>query len=186
MATQIAYPLLTVEEFLSIDFSRGRKAELDDGVIRMMDGVTAWHACVQGNILAFIRSGTRGTGWMPYSTIFPTCTSSHSVRRPDIAVYFGRKGPEYDDDRVGDDPRVIFELLSDGTARTDLRTKLDEYRAMPSIDTIVFVDIAVERLRVVQRTGPNGWSDDSFVEPSDLALPTLNLVIPHAEIFVRD
>ena len=77
-------------------------------------------------------------------------------------------------------------MLSAGTARTDLKVKLYEYQALPSVDTIVFVDIAVERVRVVQRTGPNGWAEQRFDEPTDVPLPSLDLVIPHDEIFARD
>ena len=43
-----------------------------------------------------------------------------------------------------------------------------------------------ERLRIVQRTGPGGWSDDEHAEPIDLALPSLGIVVPHDEIFARD
>lgn len=186
MATQPAYPLLNAKEFLAIDFGGGRKAELDAGVIRMLGGVSAGHAIVQGNILAFLHGKLRGSGCMPYSSIFAIRTSDYSVRRADVTVYCGREGAQYDNDLAGDDALAVFEVLSAGTARTDLRTKLDEYKAMPSIDTIVYVDIAVERVRVVQRTGPNGWSDDRHSEPHDVALPSLDLTIPHTEIFAND
>ena len=43
MATLPDYPLLTAEEFLQFDFG-DRKAELDNGVIRMMAGGTARHS----------------------------------------------------------------------------------------------------------------------------------------------
>lgn len=186
MATQIAYPLLSAEEFLAMDFGPDHKAELDNGVIRMMAGGTRRHAGVSGNIYFALRSRLRGSGCAPYGADMAARTHDLSVRYPDVSVYCGRELAEFDDDKADAEPTIVVEVLSAGTARTDLRTKLDEYRAMPSIDTIVFVDIAVERLRVVQRTGPNGWSDDSFVEPVDLALPSLGLTIPHAEIFARD
>lgn len=64
MATQVHYPLLTAEEFLQIDFG-DRKAELDNGVIRMMAGGTGRHAQVQGNIFVALRSRLRGSGCMP-------------------------------------------------------------------------------------------------------------------------
>jgi hypothetical protein len=43
MVTRSDYPLLTAEDFLDIDFGE-RKAELDNGVIRMMAGGAARHA----------------------------------------------------------------------------------------------------------------------------------------------
>lgn len=113
-------------------------------------------------------------------------TRDRSVRYPDLTIYCGRDGKDDDDAKAFNDPRVIFEVLSAGTARTDLRIKLEEYKDLPSVDAIVFIDIAAERLRVVQRNGPNGWNETIHTDPVDLPLPSLNLTIPHDEIFARD
>jgi Uma2 family endonuclease len=184
MATQPDYPLLTAKAFLEIDFGE-KKAELDNGVIRMMAGGTVRHAQVQGNIFGWLRQQLRGTGCRPYGSDMATATHDFSIRYPDVSVFCGpREAVEHE--KALDDPRVIVEVLSAGTARTDLKVKLYEYQALPSVDTIVFVDIAVERVRVVQRTGPNGWAEQRFDEPTDVPLPSLDLVIPHDEIFARD
>lgn len=185
MATQPDYPLLTAEEFLAFDFG-DRKAELDNGVIRMMAGGTRRHARVQTNIIGALVLKLRGTGCAPYGPDMAARTRDRSVRYPDVSVYCGREEQENDDELSSDDPRIVFEVLSAGTARTDLRIKLEEYKDLSSIDTIIFVDIAVERLRVVQRTGPNGWSELIHQEPADVALPSLNITITHDEIFARD
>lgn len=184
MATHAQYPLLTADEFLQIDFGE-RKAELDNGVIRMMAGGTARHARVQVNIVSALRQLLRGSGCTPYNSDMATRTHDLSIRYPDVTVFCGHDGPEDDDAKAFSDPRILFEVLSAGTARSDLRVKLDEYRALPSVHTIVFVDIATERLRVVQRTGRTGWADDSHDEPFDLPLPFLGVTLPHAEIFAR-
>lgn len=185
VATQPIYPLLTAEEFLDIDFGE-RKAELDNGVIRMMAGGTARHSRVAVNILVALGLRLRGSGCTPYNGDMAARTRNQSIRYPDVTVYCGRGGPDNDGVKAFDDPRVVFEVLSAGTARTDLRIKQEEYRALPSVDTIVFIDIATERVRVVQRTGPNGWSDTGHVDPFDVPLPSLGLTLPHAEIFARD
>ena len=185
MATQPDYPLLTAEEFLEIDFGE-RKAELDNGVIRMMAGGTARHAAVQINIIGALLVRLRGSGCRPYGADMAARTRDYSVRYPDVSVYCDRGAASNDKSKAFDDPRVIFEVLSAGTARTDLRVKLEEYRALPSVDTIVFVDIATERLRIVQRTGPNGWNEVGHDEPVDVTLPSLDITIPHTEIFARD
>jgi len=185
MATYPDYPLLTAEEFLEIDFGE-RKAELDNGVIRMMAGGTARHSRVQTNIVIALASRLRGTGCTPYNSDMATRTRRRSIRYPDVTVYCGRDDSSNDEEKAFDDPRVIFEVLSAGTARTDLRIKLEEYKELPSVDTIVFVDIAAERVRVVQRNGPNGWNEIVHQEPADVSFPSLGLTIPHDEIFARD
>jgi Uma2 family endonuclease len=185
MATRVEYRLLTAAEFLDIDFGE-RKAELDNGIIRMMAGARARHNRVAGNILIALGTRLRGTGCTPYNADMGTLTHDSSVRYPDVSVFCGRDGPADDQATVFSDPRVLFEVLSNGTARTDLLTKLDEYKRLPSVDTIVFVDTGPERVRIVQRTGPTGWSDVTHTEPVTVPLPALNLTIPHAEIFARD
>ena len=184
VASDPIYPLLTAEEFLEIDFG-DRKAELDNGVIRMIAGGTARHARVQGNILVALAQRLRGTGGTPYNSDMAARTRDRSIRYPDVTVYCGRDDASNDDAKAFDDPRVIVEVLSAGTARTDLRTKQEEYRQLASVDAIVFVDIAVERLHVVQRTA-TGWNETIHQQPADLLLPSLDLLIPHAEIFARD
>ena len=88
--------------------------------------------------------------------------------------------------RAFDDPVVIVEVLSPSTSRIDENDKLASYRTLPSVDTIVFVDPERELSRVVQRLGPTSWRDDLFAQPHDVDLPSLNVTLPHDEIFARD
>lgn len=184
MATHPIYPSVTADEFLEMDFGE-RKAELDNGVIRMMAGGTRRHAEVAGNIFLVLGTLLRGSGCKPFTSDMAVRTHELSIRYPDVAVYCGRDGPEHDDDKSADDPRVIFEVLSGSTARTDLTAKLIEYKAMPSVDAIVFVDIASERLRVLLRPEPDTWTEVQHREPVDLLLPSLGISVPHTEIFGR-
>jgi Uma2 family endonuclease len=185
MATQSAYRLLTAKEFLEIDFGE-QKAELDNGLIRMVAGGTGRHAEVQINISSALRQRLRGSGCKPYGPDMGVQTHAGSVRYPNVTVYCGRNVEANDKVKAFNDPRVIFEVLSNGTARTDLKDKMPEYKAMESVDTIVFVDSGTERLRVVQRTPTNGWNEQAYDAPVDLDLPSLAITIPHDEIFARD
>ena len=179
------YPKLTAKQFLEFSFS-DRKAELDSGVVRVLDGVTVWHATIQGNLLTSAHTKLRGTGYRPYSSSLPIRTGPHSVRRADLMIVHGKEGPEHDGDNAVDDPLVIFEIVHQQPPRTDLTVKLAEYRQLGSLETLVIVDAEKERLRVVQRAGRQSWRDDSYDVPIDLILPSLGIVIPHADVFARD
>jgi Uma2 family endonuclease len=185
MATQVRYPLLTAREFLEIDFGE-HKAELDNGVIRMMAGGTARHARVQMNLVVALAQRLRGSGCTPYGSDMATLTKGDSVRYPDVTVFCGRDGLRDDDAKAFDDPKTIFEVLSAGTARSDLGVKVPEYKALASVDAIVLIDIATERLHVFQRTPTNGWNEQPYDQPVDLHLNALGITIPHDEIFARD
>lgn len=178
---------MTVDEFLSIDFPSDKKFELVDGVIRMMAGGSVAHALVASNIMAFLRNGLRGTGCRPFGSDMGLVVNRTNLRYPDIAVYCrnGWSDGELLEQKLAD-PSVIFEILSPSTDRNDQGAKLDEYRTIESLQTVVFVDPMQELSRVVQRIGPTSWRDDLFAQPHDVELPSLKLTIPHTEIFARD
>lgn len=181
------YQPITVEQFLDIDFGTDRKFELVDGVIRMMTGGTPAHSRVATNLVSFLHQRLRGTGCRAYNSDMGVRLSDQSLRYPDVSVYCGNPAtPEREEQRAFVDPVVIFEVLSASTAKIDEGTKLEGYRELRSVDTIVFVDPENELTRIVQRLGPTSWRDDLFAQPHDVALPALNLTIPHTEIFARD
>ena len=188
MATVLTERPLTVDEFLQIDFGSDMKAELDNGVIRMMAGGSRAHDRVQTNLIAWLRTALRGTGCRPSGSDMGVRTHDGSLRYPDVSVTCGRDGPADDAVRTVSDPCILVEVLSPTTAAKDRGVKLDEYRQLPSVETIVLINPDTERLRVVQRTGrdPAAWSDVDYVSPHDLALPSLEITMPHTEIFTRD
>lgn len=182
-----AYHPITAEEFLRIDFGSDRRFELVDGVIQMMTGGTSLHAQVAGNIYHFLRAALRGSGCLPFNSDMGLRVNDANVRYPDVAVYCGNP-VEFGKPAVAafDNPVAIFEVLSQSTSSFDQGTKLDEYRELPSLDTVVFVDPDNEMTRIFQRLGPTSWRDDLFAQPHDVPLPSLGLTIPHDEIFARD
>ena len=187
MRHEPAYQPITVETFLSLDFGTDKKFELVDGVIQMMTGGTRAHARVAGNIHAYLRTALRGSGCRPYGSDAGIRIDNINLRYPDVSVICDEPPlPETDTLQLFERPRVIFEVLSPSTEANDVGKKLDEYRRLGSIETIVFVNPVSELARVVQRLGPTSWRDDLFAQPQDIALPSLGITLPHAEIFARD
>lgn len=158
MAAQPDTVSLTAEQFLEIEFPPDVKAELDNGVIRMMGGGTRAHARVRMNLYRFLSNVLRGSRCRPFGSDMAVRTRDDLVRYPDATIDCGGE-PGGDDDRVLADPRVVFEVLSPSTRGKDGGVKLGEHREIPSVETIVLVDPATEWLRVLQRTGPDAWTD---------------------------
>ncbi len=154
MGSQPYPPLISLERFLKIDFGSDLKAELSNGVIRMMAAGTFAHARVQGNVLRLLGNALLGTGCRPQGPDMGVHTATLSLRYPDVSVWCGKDGRENDKVRVLADPRMIVEILSPSTMAEDLTEKLPEYRAMPSVETILYIDPEGETIRHLQRTGP--------------------------------
>ncbi len=184
--TNPAYRLIDAEEFFEIDFGAERKAELDQGVIRMMAGGTRAHARVQANVLAWLRQALRGSGCRPYRSDMAIKTGKLSVRTPDVSVVCGDSA-QAEDGRVHfDHAAAIFEIVSPSTVEYDQTVKLREYQQIDAVQTIVLLDPESERVRIVQRLGPQSWRDDTLPGAADVALPSLGVTIPHGEIFSRE
>jgi len=187
MATQPEPYLISADQFLAMEFGPEEKVELDNGVIRMMGGGTAAHARIQANLVAALRTKLKGSGCRPYGSDMAARTHDMSVRYPDVSVYCGdANSPDRDKDTAFTDPRVVVEVLSPSTSAHDQRVKLAEYHDLPSVDTILFVDPDAERVRVVQRTSAEGWSDNWLATGSEILLPALSVTLSHDDIFARD
>lgn len=186
MRSDPAYRKITADEFLAMDFATDRKFELADGVIVMMAGGTEPHAWVQGNVFAWLRIKLRGTGRRPYGSEMAVRVSETDIRYPDVSIYCEQPPrDELIDARSLANPSVVIEILSPSTTTLDQGTKLEEYKMLPSVRTIAFVDPVNEMTRTVERH-ERGWLDHIFSGRRGIDIPTLGITIPHREIFARD
>lgn len=169
-----------------MDF-HGARAELDDGLIFMLAGGSEVHSRIAVNILAYLHAKLRGSGCRTYGSDLAMRTGEQTIRLPDVSVYCNNPAnPENQRKQLIGDPQVVVEVLSLSTSSLDQKVKLEEYRGLAGVREIVFVDPENERVRLVCRTAPEDWNDRWLQVGADLFLPSLNLTIPHAEIFARD
>ena len=186
MASDPLYQPITADEFLAMNFGSDRKFELSDGVIQMMTGGSDKHAHVAGNIYFALRTKLRGTGCRPFNSDMGIRVTEHDVRYPDVSVVCRPDWLTAPEAKAFADPVVLFEVLSPSTTTIDQGRKLEEYRCLPSVDTIVFVDPINRLTRTYQRLDETGWRDTTFAEPHDVELPSLSITLTEAEIFARD
>lgn len=186
VALDPAYRRVSVEEFLAMDFGDA-KAELEDGLIYMMAGGGEAHARIAANVILALGARLRGTGCRPYGSDMAARTGDRSIRFPDVSVYCNNPAaPGNERKQLLGDPQVVVEVLSPSTSSHDQVTKLAEYRALPGVREILFVDPERQRVRLVQRTGEESWSDAWLPAGAAVALPSLRIELPPDEIFARD
>jgi Uma2 family endonuclease len=176
-----AYRKMEVQEFLDLELGDA-KAELVDGNILMMGGGSRTHAAIAANIIIALGGKLRGSGCRPYGSDLAAQTGPYSVRFPDVSVYCGEANHPTDPKaKLIGDPEVVFEVLSPSTASNDQLIKLAEYRALPGVKLIVFVDPDNERVRAVDpaEEGEADW----LPAGSDLPLPSLGITLSHDDIF---
>lgn len=182
MAT-LATHLTTVEEFLAIAFDTDERYELDNGVVRMMAGGTAIHARIQTDILVALARKLAETGCSPFGPDMGITTHELSLRYPDVSVFCGRDGAENDRLKAFDDPKLIVEILSPGTRTRDIEVKLPEYRAIASLEAILYVDPDDQTAHLELRSQTRTWTVTTFGKGDQIELPPLGVTLDWEEIF---
>ena len=182
--------LITADEFLAIEWDDSdAKAELDNGVIRimrMMAAGNADHSRVQGNIFAVLFEKLRGSGYRLHGSDMAVLMHDYSIRYPDVSVFCGRSGAEDGKRQAFDDPRLVVEVLSPSTRRQDVESKLPEYSAMQSLHVILYVDPDEESVRLMTRTRNANWRSEFVIKGNDIDLQSLSVTLSWSDVFARD
>ena len=177
---------LTAKEFLAIRWDDpDAKAELDNGVIRMMAGGDLDHSRVQGNVFGLLFNALDGTSCRPHGSDMGVTVHDLSFRYPDVSVVCGEDAPELGGEQRERSPRLVVEVLSRTTRDIDLGVKLVEYRAVGSIDHILLIDPKAETSRLLTRTGPRAWNDAELRPEEDVNLSALGVTLRQHDIFRR-
>ncbi|MCS6779840.1 MAG: Uma2 family endonuclease [Geminicoccaceae bacterium] len=173
---------LSLEGFLAWEERQQLRFERVGGVVRAMAGGTRAHDTVANNLRALLWNGLRGGACRVHGPDLKVVTPGGDVLYPDALV---RCGPADDRATTVDDPLVVVEVLSEGSARRDLTVKRQAYKTIPSLRLILYVAQDQPRIDLVRR-GPDGrWDDGEPAVGTDavLDLPELGCALPLAAIY---
>lgn len=151
-------PLISVPQARAIEEGQPElRVELIDGAVYGRGRGTPWHAMMTAALAGTLRTQLRRPCRAAAESIAVGITEDESTYvHPDVAVVCGPLERHPEEPTVVMNPRAVFEVLSKGTAMRDLDTKLPKYKAIPSVDTIVYVDHAQRRFTAWLRT-EQGW-----------------------------
>ena len=181
MAEAVDFPF-TLDAFLAWEERQAERFERVGGVVRMMSGGTAAHDRIALNIAAELRGRLRGTACAPHGSNLKVVSPHGDAMYPDA---FGRCGPIAPTATVVDDPVIVFEVLSPGTAPHDLTRKRLAYKTIASLRLIVYVHPDRPRIDLVRRQADGRWDDDAPVESLDgvLELPEIASQLAMADVY---
>jgi Uma2 family endonuclease len=152
---------MTPEEFYAWQETIDEKYELVDGYpvprcpdIEMMTGASRRHDHIVFNLLAEIGRQLRGSPCRGFTADTAVRTAT-GRRRPDAGVECGRLDDEsYEAGEV----RMVIEVLSPSTRDLDTFGKLDEYKAIDSMDHILLVEPNAPQAILWSRAADRTWS----------------------------
>ena len=168
-----------MDEFLAWEERQETKHEFDGVHVIAMVGGTSAHALISGNVLFALLTRLRGKPCRAYNADFMVEVAG-SLRYPDVSVVCGPVAPRA---RRTDRPVVLFEVLSQSTAATDLSDKQDEYRNTPSVQRYVVLWQDRMHALVFTRTGAD-WVRAVVDGDLRLEMPEIGVSVQMAEFYI--
>src|SRR5262245_51849988 len=174
---------MTVEEFLAFTDTRPEEErwELIEGVPVLSPSPTDYHQIVVTNISGFLWrfKAERNPNWFPLiGTGTRVPASKNSLPQPDIMV----KERPPTGSPVSDDALVLFEVLSRSNTKAGQAWRRRVYASVPNCQH--YVTVSVKSVKIDCYDRESGWKGLTFTSLADsLALPTLGLSIPVADIY---
>ena len=169
---------MTAEEFLAWEERQEERYEFDGFRPVAMTGGTLAHGVIGGNVRAELNNRLRGSRRMPLGPNMKIVVAGR-FRYPDAIVVCS---PVDRKATIVTDPVVIFEVLSDSTARTDQFDKLREYTATPSIRRYVILDQDAIGATIYVRDGDR-MIVETVARGEMLRLPEINVEIPVDDLY---
>lgn len=169
---------MTMAEFLAWEEKQEVRWEFDGFEPVAMTGGTYAHEIIGDNIRFALRNRL-GRG--PCRVVGPTLKIEVAgrIRYPDAFVFCT---PVPGDTTVIRDPVVVFEVLSEGTSRTDRIKKLREYGATPSIRRYVILEQDAMAAMVFVRRGADLVAE-TLTDGETLQMPEIDIEVPMAEFY---
>ncbi len=177
-----AHAAMSVEAYYAWAERQDDRHEYVDGFpVRMMSGASRRHDQIVVNVIAELRGQLRGRACRPFTADTAVATRTSRRRRPDIGI---ECGPRRDGDYEANEPRVVIEVLSPSTREFNLFGKLDEYKALDSIDAILLIEPNAAEIMVWTRAADRSWSHER-IDGLDaaVALPSVGVALRLAEIY---
>ena len=179
--SELAARPMTIAEFLSWQELQEVRCELVDGRPVAMTGASFAHDRVVGNLRWALKNRLRAANspCASFGAGIGVAITPSTLRRPDVAVYC----PPFDETAAkSDSPRLIVEVLSRSTEHVDYFIKVEEYKTIGALNTILLISPHTVNLGVWTRND-GGWkqwrsrSIDDVVDLSDLgiALPVCDI-----------
>jgi Uma2 family endonuclease len=170
---------MTLEQFLQWEERQELRYEFDGERPVAMVGGTYAHAVIQANLLAALGARLRGTPCRAVGSDLKLRAAGR-IRYPDAMIICA---PRANAATVETTPTVVFEILSDGTAETDLGPKQAEYRANAAIGRYVVLQQRSIAATAFVRDG-NEWREEPIEgDAAILRLPEAGIAVPLAECY---
>ncbi|MBV9657728.1 MAG: Uma2 family endonuclease [Verrucomicrobia bacterium] len=185
--TAVKKPLLTPEEYLTIERAAPFKSEFVNGEMYAMAGGSLLHALITNNVSGSLWSRLRGGRCRAYSNDLRVHVPDTGLYTyPDVSVVCGEPQLVSDQKDNLTNPTLLVEVLSPSTEKYDRGGKFLHYQRIASLRDFLLVSQDQARVEHYARQPSqlNQWLLTVVTGlESTLALPSLGIELPLTEIY---
>ena len=172
-------------EYLEFEEQSEIKHEFMNGKVYAMAGADWDHVMITQSTSVALYTQLRGKGCRVGTNDLRLKVESKKVsyRYPDIMVICGE--PNFIGNRkIIDNPTLIIEVLSPSTALEDRNSKLDEYRALESVQDYMLISVDEAKVEVFSRSEADKWWYTSVKGlDASIELPSIACTLALADIY---
>ena len=171
--------LISVNDYLEGEPISKVKHELIDGYVYAMAGASANHERISGNIYRKFGNHLENTPCEPFGSDMKVRVDSNFFY-PDVIVdcNFDNSEPYFTQT-----PRIIVEVLSKSTRRTDETIKLMSYINIPSLQEYVLIQQDFVDIQVIRRS--EGWLPKHYFLGDEITFESIALTLLVEDIYQR-
>jgi Uma2 family endonuclease len=168
---------ITAAEYLEGERSSEVRHEFVDGRIYAMSGASLRHNEICGDVYTLLKNHLKGGPCRVFIEAVKVELAddlTESYYYPDVFVTCE---PADDDAHVVRQPKLIIEVLSPSTSRNDRGDKLANYKRIPSVEEIVYIEQDWPEIFIVRRS--DRWKRHHYTMLDSLVhLESIDLTIP--------
>jgi Uma2 family endonuclease len=144
-----------------------------------MAGASRNHQRISGNLFNILTSYTADLPCETFSADLKV-KAANSFFYPDVMVVCN---DDDGDDYYTDKPKIIIEVLSKSTRRTDQTIKLATYKTLPSLQEYVLIEQDHVDIEVFRRSA--NWFSERYFMGDEVFFESLDLTISVSDIYQR-
>ncbi len=183
MATNPVRQYMSLEQYLLLVRNSDRRYEYYDGEVRLMAGGTSNHATIALNFgIALDQALGDDALCRPYVSDKLVRLTPTKVVIPDVVV--SCSAGDHGESQIIDTPVLVVEVLSRSTEMTDRFVKLALYQSKESVQEIIFVSQAVQRVEVFSRSDGD-WLYRQYGAGESFPLASLDIEIEVRQFYRR-
>ena len=142
----------TFEEYLAVEEVSRVRHEFLDGEIYAMAGGTPEHAALSAAATSMLGAALKGGPCRVYSSdLRVRILATGLATYPDVTVICGPSERDPKSPTHVINPKLVVEVLSEGTADYDSGEKLEHYKKVPALEAIMLVDHRERRVELWTR-----------------------------------